>query len=83
MPFFRDQSPPHDGNYLVRWEPGDMWIHATLKRVQDEPQDEPPSHDVERWVWYSFEGDGPESICTDITDPLGIEWRAIAPEIDH
>lgn len=72
---FRDASPPSDGWYFVRWEPGDKEQLVWLAHVPDEPQDVEPEHDFERWVWGKSPHDDPEAVGLDIADPPGIAWR--------
>lgn len=72
---FRDASPPSDGWYFVRWEPGDKEQLVWLAHVPDEPQDVEPERDFERWVWGKSPHDDPEAVGLDIADPPGITWR--------
>ncbi len=72
---FKTASPPCNGWYDVKWEDGDPWCFAWLVRVPDEPQDETPEHDVERWCCRNSPNDSSESVCLDIAEPLEIRWR--------
>jgi hypothetical protein len=73
---FDQASPPESGWYWVKWEKDYKPIKVWLQKVPTEPQDEPPAHDVETWVWGWNPADDPESICEGISNPTQIEWSA-------